>query len=95
LKSGNRIVVEDVESDALFALLRPVARAAGFRAVQPTPILSRGGAPLGMLSTHFRSTHRPTDHDLLLLDLYVRQIGDIIERGEIDDALRHTEERLR
>jgi len=95
LNSGNRIVIEDVESDPLFTLLRPVARAAGFRAVQSTPIVSRGGAPLGMLSTHFRSAHRSTEHDLLLLDLYVRQIGDIIERHGIDDALRQREERLR
>src|SRR5262245_2687993 len=95
LQSGNRIVIEDVESDTLFTLLRPVARAAGFRAVQSTPILSRGGAPLGMLSTHFRSPHRPSKHDLLLLDLYVRQIGDIIERHESDDARREGEERVR
>jgi GAF domain-containing protein len=95
LQSGNRIVIEDVESDTLFILLRAVARAAGFRAVQSTPILSRGGAPLGMLSTHFRLPHRPSELDLLLLDLYVRQIGDIIERHKIDDARRESEERLR
>ena len=95
LQSGNRIVIEDVESDTLFTLLRAIARAAGFRAVQSTPILSRSGAPLGMLSTHFRLPHRPSEHDLLLLDLYVRQIGDIIERHEIDDVRRQSEERLR
>src|SRR5262245_51337535 len=68
LRSGERLVIEDVENDALFALLRPVARAADFRAVQSTPIMSRAGAPLGMLSTHFCSVHRPNEEDLMLLD---------------------------
>ena len=95
LQSGKRLVIEDVESDALFTLMRPVARAAGFRAVQSTPIISRAGEPLGMLSTHFRSVHQPTEEDLLLLDLYVHQVGDIIERHKLDDALRESEERLR
>jgi PAS domain S-box-containing protein len=94
LRSGERTVIEDVESDIPFALWRPAARAAGFRAVQSTPIMSRGGAPLGVLSTHFRSVHQPSDQDLLLLDLYVRQVGDIIERHEVDAALREGEERL-
>src|SRR5262245_39313526 len=95
LRSGERLVIEDVESDALFTLLRPAARAAGFRAVQSTPILSRAGAPLGMLSTHFRSVHRPSDEDLALLDLYVRQVGDILERHQLDNALHESEERFR
>ena len=95
LRSGKRLVIENVESDALFTLLRPVARAAGFRAVQSTPILSRAGAPLGVLSTHFRSVHRPSKEDLSLLDLYVRQVGDILERHKLDDARRESEERVR
>ena len=94
LRSGKRLVIEDVESDAPFALFRPAARAAGFRAVQSTPIMSQGGAPLGMLSTHFRSVHRPTEEDLLLLDLYVRQVGDIIERHGVDNAPNESAERL-
>jgi GAF domain-containing protein len=94
LRSGERTVIEDVESDIPFALLRPAARAAGFRAVQSTPIMSRGGTPLGVLSTYFSLVHRPTEEDLLLLDLYVRQVGDIIERHEVDAALREGEERL-
>jgi uncharacterized protein (TIGR03067 family) len=59
LRSGARIVIEDVEADAPYAPLRSVARAAGYRGVQSTPLIGRDGAPLGMLSTHFRSVHRP------------------------------------
>src|SRR5262249_26574174 len=95
LRSGERMVIEDVEEDTRFAPFRPLARAAGYRALQSTPILSREGAPLGVLGTHFRSVHKPSDQDLRLLDLYVRQAADIIERHKAEDALRESEERLR
>src|SRR5262249_40790226 len=49
----------------------------------------------GMLSTHARSVHKPTEEDLRLLDLYVQQAADIIKRHEADDALLESEERLR
>jgi signal transduction histidine kinase/CheY-like chemotaxis protein len=85
------MVIEDVEADAPYTPLRPIARAAGYRAVQSTPLIGREGAPLGMLSTHFRSPHRPGEQDLRRLDLYVRQAADFIERCRTDEALRRAD----
>jgi PAS domain S-box-containing protein len=73
--------------DTRYEAFRPAARLAGYRAVQSTPIMGRGGRPLGVLSTHFRSVHHPNREDLLVLDLYVRQASDIIERHEANEAL--------
>jgi len=95
LRSGERIVIADVAEDKLFTPFRPRARSAGVRAVQSTPITSRERAPLGTLTTHFRSVHKPGVQDLRLLDLYARQAADIIERHRAEDALRDSEERLR
>jgi PAS domain S-box-containing protein len=95
LRSGERIVIADTESDARYIPFRPIARTAGYRAVQSTPIMSSQGRPLGMLSTYFRSAHQPNVEDLSLLDLYVRLAADIIERHQADNALRESEERLR
>jgi PAS domain S-box-containing protein len=95
LRSGQRIIIEDVETDEPFTPLRPIAREAGYRAVQSTPLIGPDGKPLGMISTHFRSPHRPSDHELQLLDLYARQAADFIERCKADQALRDSEERLR
>ena len=88
-------MIEDVETDPRFIPFQTVARAANFRAVQSTPIMNREGAPLGILSTHFRTPQRPVEQDLHLLDFYVRQAGDIIERHQTDDMLRQSEEMLR
>jgi PAS domain S-box-containing protein len=95
LRSGERMVVEDVEADAAFTPFRHLARTAGYRAMQSTPIMNREGMPLGILATHFRSVHKLAEQDLRLLDLYVRQAADIIERHRAEDALRESEERLR
>jgi PAS domain S-box-containing protein len=89
LRTGRRIVIEDVEKDALFAPFREVARAAGFRAVTSTPLIGKDGAPLGILSTHFAMPHRPSDQELHRLDLYVRQAADFIERWRTEESLRN------
>ena len=95
LRSGERIVIEDVEADAAYTPMRPVARAAGYRAVQSTPLIGRNGVRLGMLSTHFETPHRPTELELRGLDLYARQAADYIERCQTDQALRDSEQRFR
>jgi PAS domain S-box-containing protein len=92
LRTGARVVIEDVETDDLYAPLRPQARHAGYRAVQSTPLLDRDGQPLGMLSTHWHSPHRPTDHQLRSLDLYARQAVDFIERCRTEEALRQADQ---
>jgi CheY-like chemotaxis protein len=78
LRSGQRTLIEDVEQDAAYAPLRDVARAAGYRSVQSTPLIGRSG-PLGVISTHWATPHRCTEHELRLLDLYARQATDFME----------------
>ena len=95
VRSAERIIIEDVEADTLFSPFRPLARAAGYRGLQSTPIINREGLVLGTLATHFRSVHKPDMQDLRLLDLYVRQAAEIIERHKAENALRESEERLR
>jgi GAF domain-containing protein len=94
LRAGQLVVSADVEADERFAPFRPFVRSAAYRAVQLKPIMSRKGALLGTLATHFHAARKPTEHDLRLLDLYVRQAAEIIERHKAEDALRESEERL-
>jgi PAS domain S-box-containing protein len=90
MKRGERVIVEDVESSPLFAGTPslPVLRGAGVRAVQSTPMLSRTGALLGVLTTQWSFPHLPDEHDLWRIDLLARQAADLIEHGRAQATLR-------
>ncbi len=90
-----RVIVEDVETEPLYAPSREDARRAGYRAVQSTPLISREGRLLGALSTNFRQPHRPSDDQLKLTDLFAAQAALAIERLTAGEALRLAETRLR
>ena len=95
LRSGRRVIIEDVEAGEKFAALRHVALTAGFRAVQATPLMADDGKPLGVLSTHFCNVHRPSEQQTQMLDLYARRAVDFIERHRSEEALRRSEERYK
>jgi PAS domain S-box-containing protein len=95
LKTGERIIVEDIEAAEQYRGLREIARAAGFRAVVSTPLIGPDGTPFGMLSTHFEAVHLPNAQQLRLLDLFVRHACDFIRRCKMEQALRLREESLR
>lgn len=91
---GERIVVADVLSDPLYAPHRELAARAGYRSVQSTPLLSRDGKLLGILSTHYRAPFRPSERDLRVLDLYAQQAADFIERIGIEVKLHELNQSL-
>ncbi len=70
LQAGVPITIVDVERDEEFAPFRNDARLAGFRAVQSTPIVSRAGESLGIVSTHFAKVHEPTRIEMDTLRAY-------------------------
>jgi PAS domain S-box-containing protein len=95
LQRRDRVIIEDVLADPDFEPHRQIAASAGFRAVQSTPFFSRSGEPLGMISTHFRQPHRPSERELRFTDLYARLVAELIERQRAEAALRASEERFR
>jgi len=97
IASGKRVIVEDVEKSEIFCGTQAleVMLAAGARAVQSTPLITRFGRVLGMFSTHYRSPHRPSEHELHQLDVLARQATDVIERNRAEEVLRENERRFR
>ena len=87
---------------------REAMRAAGVLAIQTTPLGSRSGKVVGLLSTYFRRVHQLPSHSLKLLELLALQCADAIERArwaeeaatlnaraEYAQKLRESEERFR
>jgi PAS domain S-box-containing protein len=93
-RAGARVMVQDVAQDVALAPYLAGALAAGFRAVQSTPLVSRSGVPLGVVTTHFREPHLSTEQQLRFTDLYARQAADMFERDEVEAALVKAREDL-
>jgi len=94
LKTGQRIVVEDVATEAAFEPYRALAQTAGFRSVVSIPLLTAEETTLGVLSVYFGQPHDPSDQQMRRLDLYARQACDFIQRCRTEDALREKAEQL-
>ncbi|WP_395606495.1 ATP-binding protein [Pseudomonas sp. B22129] len=97
LKLGQRAIIPDFEQWADIAGTEDLQafRRAGIRAAQTTPLRSRDGRLLGMISTHWSQPHQPSERDLRLLDILARQAADLLERTQADEALRETQAQLR
>ena len=88
-----RVIVEDAETSQLFAPFREIARRAGFRAIHCTPLITRAGKIVGVLATHFRGPHRPSNWALHLIDLCARQAVDFIENARLYQQLLEADRR--
>lgn len=96
LRNRERVIIEDILADPDSVSQRPTVAATAFRGVQSTPLLdSRTGAPVGMLSTHFRLPHRPTVRELHLTDVYARLAADVIAFRVAEQRLQIGHEHLR
>ncbi|RQO58288.1 ATP-binding protein [Pseudomonas sp. KBW05] len=97
LQLGQRAIIPDFEEWADIAGTEDLIafRRAGIRSAQTTPLRSRDGRLLGMISTHWSTPHQPSERDLRLLDILARQAADLLERTIADEALRDAEAQLR
>jgi GAF domain-containing protein len=78
LRAGHTVIIEDVAVDHDFAPYRGIARRAGFRAVQSTPLISGSGAVVGILSTHFPVPHRPSPSTMNALKQLAQSIAEAV-----------------
>ncbi len=94
-QTQQRVIVEDVRESALF-VGTPSLKAmlnANVRAVQSMPLVSSAGQVLGVISTHFSTTRRPSEQELRLMDLLGRQVADYLERKRVEEEREQLLER--
>ncbi len=97
LQTSARVITPDVARCDFMAGTASQAALleAGIQASQTTPLVSRAGKTVGMISTHWRESHHPSERDLRLLDILARQAADLIERTHAEEALRDSERQLK
>jgi GAF domain-containing protein len=79
-RQGAQAAIADVRADPGFTPHREIAAAAGFRAVQSTPLVDYACHLIGMVSTHFQRPHSPSDRDLRIMELYADFAGEALTR---------------
>lgn len=97
LRTGKRVIAVDIEKCDFMkgSEDREMFLQTGIHACQTTPLLSRSGKILGMISTHWRQPHEPSERDLRVFDILARQAADLIERNKAQEAVRKSEEHYR
>jgi signal transduction histidine kinase/DNA-binding NarL/FixJ family response regulator len=93
LAQRTRVVVEDVNQAPCFEAFRDIARQAGFRSVHSTPLITRAGRIVGVLSTHAPEVRVPSPWQTHLLDLCARQAADFIENARLYAQLNEQQKR--
>lgn len=95
LNQRERVIVRDFEKWEYSAGEDLAAfRAGGVASAQSTPLLTRNGTLVGMISTHWKCPHEPSERDLRLMDIIARQAADMIERNMAAEALQAQAARL-
>jgi signal transduction histidine kinase len=54
--------------------------------VHSTPLISRSGTVIGVLSVHFRQPYRPSEREMQLMDLYAQVAADALENARLYQA---------
>lgn len=73
-------VIADVTTDPGYERYREIAVAAGFRAVQSTPLADSSGRVFGIVTTHFRQPDSRPVRNLRIMDLYGDLAGEAVAR---------------
>jgi PAS domain S-box-containing protein len=97
LRTGRRIAVSDVRECNFMAGSEDLEGylAADIRAGQSTPLVSRSGDLMGMVSTYWCEPHDLSVSETRAMDVLARMAADLIERSLADDKLRESEAHLK
>jgi PAS domain S-box-containing protein len=94
LRERRRVAVRDALADdgPFHGADRELFREAGIRGIVSTPLLSRSGEVVGVMSVHWREPHVATEVELRMLDILARQAADLVDRDRAAEAMRTSEE---
>ncbi len=87
------VIVDDIQTDPLWAPFAGLAKTAGVAACWSHPFTSRRGRVLGALALYAPEPRSPTPEQLSRLKAASRMTGLAVERGRAEEALREKRKR--
>jgi two-component system, chemotaxis family, CheB/CheR fusion protein len=96
-KEGKRLIIEDTRTFPGLVGTKDgaVVLADGIFAAQSTPLITRKGEMVGILSTQYRRPYRPSEPELRMLDLLAWTAADFVESQRAEALMRQSDERLK
>lgn len=96
LQGDQHIIVENVSASETIreSPWRELFLGAGVQSFVVTPLISSSGNLLGVITTGFAHTGRPTETQMRFLDLLARETADYLERKQIEKKLEHAHAQL-
>lgn len=91
-----RVIIEDLtqENGLLETPDLEVFRESDICSIQSTPLISRDGHLVGMLSNFFSTKYCPAEHESHFLDLLARMAADFIESKRAQEVLQRDQQQL-
>ncbi|MGK2858683.1 MAG: PAS domain S-box protein [Thermoanaerobaculia bacterium] len=89
------VIVEDIQTDPLWAQSRELASRCGLASCWSNPILSNAGSLLGTFAIYYRQRRTPSPAEIEVIELATSLARIAIERRHAVGALRHAEEHIR
>jgi len=95
VQTNNRVIVQDIRTDPLWAPYRELALRAGLGSCWTEPIRNAAGAVLGTFAIYHREPHSPSVAHMTQIEQAAQLAGIAIERTQAAQALRAGEARFR
>lgn len=92
--TGQRVIVEDVQTHPYWAPYKELASRAGLGACWSEPICSASGKVLGTFAIYHHEAHRPTDEEIRLIEQTANLAEVALGRSHADQALKESEKLL-
>ena len=88
--TGQRVIVEDVQTHPYWAPYKELAGRAGLGACWSEPICSASGKVLGTFAIYHHQTHRPNDDEIRLIEQTANLAEVALGRSHADQALKES-----
>lgn len=93
--TGERVIVEDIETHPYWAAYKDLARRAGLGACWSQPFFAASGEVLGTFAIYHAAPHAPQPVDLALIEQSAQLASIAIEKNLVQQRLRDSEAHFR